>query len=202
MATTGDPTGALPARQLTDDQRQAASMKVGISTYVATAALGVLAGALGLFTYISQTSAPPWTFYGLMLLTAAMLVISIVLGGDGQDKTVALVARGTWTNNANWQFNVQAVLTVLALLFLTAATAVGATAGKLGAPRPLPIAWHISCSSTTLLMTRSPMVSSSPRSRAIPEPGSAACRGTSARSFTCSHIVDLPPTSPAIEAGT
>ena len=78
---------------LSDDQRQAAAIKAAISTYVATAALAVLAGALALFTYIGQVFAPPWTFYLLMGSAAVVLVASIVIGGDGQDLLVARVAR-------------------------------------------------------------------------------------------------------------
>jgi hypothetical protein len=111
-----------------DDQRLAASSKVGISNYVATAALAVLAGAGVLFTYISQNFNPPWTFYLFMGLTAVAVVASIYLGGDGSDATVAEIANGTWDNSRGlWQYDWQAILTLFALLSLIAGTAVGAS---------------------------------------------------------------------------
>lgn len=115
---------------MNDDQRQAATLKVGISNYVATAALAVLAGGLGLFTYISQSFNPPASFYVLMGLTAAVLVSSIFLGGHGADDTVSKVAQDTWRNEPIWQFNLQAMLTLMALVLLISATAVGATSPK------------------------------------------------------------------------
>ena len=126
---------------LSDDQRQAAAIKATISTYVATAALAILAGTVALFTYISQTFAPPWTFYLFMLLTAVTLVAAIVIGGDGQDLLVARVAKGTWTNESVWQFNAQAVLTLVALVFVIAGTAVGTTAGTSSGTAPDCVAY-------------------------------------------------------------
>lgn len=112
---------------MNDDQRQAVGLKVGISNYVATAALAVLAGSLALFTYISQSFKPPVSFFVLMGLTAGMLVTAIFVGGLGADETVAEAASGTWRNQSIWQFEAQAGLTLLALLLLIAATAVGAS---------------------------------------------------------------------------
>jgi hypothetical protein len=123
---------------MNEDQRQAGGLKIGISNYVATAALAVLAGAAGLFTYISQSFDPPWTFYGLMIVAALALVASIVIGGDGADATVASIAEGEWDNSKTWQFNAQSVLTLLGLVLVLAATAVGATSTqRIGEPERL-----------------------------------------------------------------
>lgn len=87
---------------MNENQRQAAAIKASIGTYVATAALAALAGALALFTWISQTFAPPWTFYLFMVLTAGALVASIYVGGRGQDWLVNEVAHDRWTNLPTW----------------------------------------------------------------------------------------------------
>jgi hypothetical protein len=112
---------------MNDSERQAAAIKASISTYVATAALAVLAGALALFTWISQTFVPPWTFYGCMAVAVVFLVIAIFVGGLGQDWLVNEVAHDRWNNPPTWQFNWQSGLTLVALCFVTAATAIGAT---------------------------------------------------------------------------
>jgi hypothetical protein len=121
---------ARSERPMTDNERVAAGIKVGISNYVASASLAVLAGALALYTYLSQNFEPPWSFQALMITAALALVASIALGGDGADATVAKVASDAWHNDSTWQFNWQAILTLLALLLLIAATAVGATAPR------------------------------------------------------------------------
>lgn len=114
-----------------EDKRQAAGLKVGISNYVATAALAVLAGALGLFTYVAQGFSPPWTFYALMASVALMLVLSIAIGGLGADRTVASIAEGTWSPETRTrEFSRQASLTLLALILLVVATAVGTASPK------------------------------------------------------------------------
>src|SRR4029077_12385022 len=111
-----------------ENQRAAASMKVGISNYVGSAALAVLAVAAGLFTYISQMFQPPFSFYLLMVLAAGCLVFSLILGGGGADEVTGKVAPGTWSNQSTSQFNLQSIMTLLGLVLLLAATAVGATA--------------------------------------------------------------------------
>jgi hypothetical protein len=110
-----------------ENERQAAAIKVGISNNVATAALAVLAGVVGIFTYISQAFAPAWTFYLFISLATAALVLSIILGGAGSDSTVGLVAKGLWKNQKTPSFNRQAYLTLFGLVFLLVATAIGAT---------------------------------------------------------------------------
>jgi hypothetical protein len=113
-----------------ENTRLAASLKVGISNYVASASLAVLAGALALYTYITQNFSPPWTFYAFMLAAGLALVASIYVGGDGADLTVARVAKDEWTNQATWQFPTQALLTLVALVLVILGTAIGAKADR------------------------------------------------------------------------
>ena len=118
---------------MNEDQRLAAGLKVGISNHVASAALAVLGGGLGLFTYISQSFAPPSSFYALMGAAAAMLVASIWAGGDGAARTVSAIAGGSWSDKSLPQFNWQALLTLLALIVLIVATAIGVSSAKVSA---------------------------------------------------------------------
>jgi amino acid transporter len=106
-------------------------MKVGISNYVASAALAVIGGAAALYTYISQTFNPPTGFDLLMLAALACLVISIVLGGRGADDATAAVANDTWTMSSSGRaFELQAVLTLLGLILVLIATFVGAMSDR------------------------------------------------------------------------
>jgi len=125
MAANGE-----PAKKMTDDQRVAVGLKVGISNYVATASLAVLAGSLALYTYIAQNFSPSWLFYVLIGLGSLALVASIFLGGMGTDFSVAKAATGEWDNPDMWQFDWQAVLTIVALVFVIAATARGTTSDR------------------------------------------------------------------------
>jgi hypothetical protein len=117
-----------------ESQRQAAAIKASISTYVATATLAVLAGALGLFTWITQAFTPPALFYVFMGAAVVLLVASIVVGGDGQDELVAKVANDEWKNDPINQFSWQSGLTLLALICVVVATGIGATSPQ--APNP------------------------------------------------------------------
>lgn len=119
-AAAGDERAAL-----TEDERVAATLKVGISNYVGAAALAVLGGAAGLFTYISQNYNLTSWFYAVMVVSAVCLVGSIAIGGDGADVVVHQVARGKWRNAKTWQFNWQATLTLIGLVLVLVATAVG-----------------------------------------------------------------------------
>jgi hypothetical protein len=109
-----------------ENERQAAPIKVTISNYVATAALGVIAGGAVLYTYVSQTFVVPTGFHVLMLTAVAVLVSSIVLGGIGSDTIADQIAHGDWTKDTHLRsFNCQAILTLCGLLLVLAATVVG-----------------------------------------------------------------------------
>jgi uncharacterized membrane protein len=114
-----------------ESRNQAASMKVGTSNYVASAALAVIGGAAALYTYISQTFDPSTLFDVLMLLALACLVVSIVSGGLGADDATAAVAADTWTTDTSGaKFEIQAILTLVGLVLVLAATYVGATSER------------------------------------------------------------------------
>jgi hypothetical protein len=123
-------TAGTAKTTMTDDERVAVGLKVGISNYVATAALAVLAGALALYTYIAQNFSPSWFFYASMGAGALCLVTSIFAGGIGADFSVAEAAGGRWANPVVGAFNWQAGLTLLALLLIVGATAVGTTSDR------------------------------------------------------------------------
>jgi hypothetical protein len=116
---------------LSDGKLQAASMKVGISNYVASAALAVIGGAAALYTYISQTFDPPVGFWALMLAGLVCLVISIISGGLGADDATAAVAREDWdTSTSGGNFSFQAGLTMLGLILVLVATLIGASSDR------------------------------------------------------------------------
>jgi len=112
--------------QTTEDERHAALMKTSISSYVGTATLAVLAGGVALFTYIQQNFKASAIFYVLVAVTLATLVLSFILGGRGTNTTAETLARGNWTKDTKIpDFNLQALLTLLGMVLLIAATVVG-----------------------------------------------------------------------------
>lgn len=118
---------------MTEGQHRAASMKVGISNYVASAALAVIGGAAALYTYISQTFNPSMAFEALMMCGLISLVLSIVVGGAGADDATNAVADDTWgKNTSGGKFNTQAVLTLIGLILVIAATVIGASSDRHG----------------------------------------------------------------------
>jgi len=117
--------------KLSNGKLQAASMKIGTSNYVASAALAVIGGAAALYTYISQTFDPSGVFEALMLIGLALLVISIVAGGLGADDATQAVATESWTTSTSGgKFNTQALLTLLGLVLVIIATLVGASSDR------------------------------------------------------------------------
>lgn len=111
---------------MTENERQAATIKVTISNHVATAALGVIAGGAALYTYISQNYEAPTAFHALMLLSVGALVLSIICGGFGSNALANKLASGEWTGETRLlSFNRQALLTLLGLVLVLVATAVG-----------------------------------------------------------------------------
>ena len=114
-----------------EDERQAASIQVAISNYVATASLAVLAGSVVLFTYVSQTFAPPWTFFAAITAGAVLLVASVFLGGRGSAEVAKEVGRGEWDSQRRiGEYNLQAALTLLGLVCVLVAAVVGTTAAR------------------------------------------------------------------------
>jgi glucan phosphoethanolaminetransferase (alkaline phosphatase superfamily) len=111
-----------------DNERQGATLKVGISSYVGTATLALIAGAVALFTYIQQHYRLSWIFYLFIMLALVALVASFIFGGRGANSTVKAVANGTWDGSTKTaDFNRQAILTVIGLLFILVAAGLGLT---------------------------------------------------------------------------
>lgn len=114
-----------------DSKNQAASIKVGISNYVGSAALAVIAGGAALYTYISQTFEPPTCFDVVMVIAVVLLVVAIVFGGLGADNSANAVAADNWSKDSAGQwFNLQAVLTVVGLVLVLVAAAIGANSQR------------------------------------------------------------------------
>ncbi len=114
-----------------ENERQAAILKVGISNYVGTATLAVLAGGVALFTYIQQNFKVSGVFYGFTAAAAVLLIASFFVGGRGAAKTANELAKGTWKTNTKINaFNWQAIFTLVGTLALIMATAVGTSSHK------------------------------------------------------------------------
>jgi hypothetical protein len=115
-----------------EDVRQSGTTSVAISNYVATAALGVLAGAVVLFTYVSGTFAVGSLFYWLIGAGVLILVASIFLGGRGSDAVAKAIGRKEYNPNKNSElYNWQAILTLIGLLLVVASAVAGVTVSRL-----------------------------------------------------------------------
>jgi amino acid transporter len=112
---------------MADNLVQAGVLKVGLSNYVATAALAVLAGAVALFSFVQQNYNPTTSFYVVFILAIGALVLSIIVGGRGAAGIVNGIAAGTWNNSRTGIFNAQAILTLAGLCLVLGATWLGTT---------------------------------------------------------------------------
>jgi hypothetical protein len=116
---------------LSESVRQAATMKVGISTYVATAALAVMAGTLVIYTFVTASFQESWLFHALIFLGLLLLVLSIVLGGMASGQITDAIADDNWDPSSTKEgplggrFSQQAMLTVVGLVVVTVATIIG-----------------------------------------------------------------------------
>jgi hypothetical protein len=124
---------AAPNEAVTsENERQAAVLKAGISTYVGTATLAVLAGGVALFTYVQQNFNVSGVFYGFTATAGVLLILSFMAGGKGANTTAEKLANGTWKKGTETpEFNLQAVLTLLGTVALVVATVVGTSSHRL-----------------------------------------------------------------------
>ena len=114
-----------------EDVRESASISVAISNYVATAALGVLAGAVVLFTYVSGAFAVEDVFYWLIGAGVLFLVASIFVGGRGSGAVAKAVGDKEYCpKKKNKWYNWQATLTLLGLFFVLASVIAGVTVSQ------------------------------------------------------------------------
>jgi len=121
-----------------ENQRQAAAVKVGISNYVGTATLAVLAGGVALFTYFQQNFNVSDVFYGFTVGAAGLLVVSLFLGGRGASSLADKVAKGTWTGQKTGEFNWQAILALAGTVALLVAVVLGTTSHRTTTPTKDP----------------------------------------------------------------
>jgi hypothetical protein len=114
-----------------DDQRQAATIAVGIASGVTTACLAVLGALAALVTFIADRYEGRTAFWVLTGLAAALLVVATFLGAHGTAEIARLGYRGTWKwRTKKGLFNYQALVASAALVLIGTSAAVG-----LGAPR-------------------------------------------------------------------
>jgi hypothetical protein len=115
-----------------EDVRQSANISVAISNYVATAALGVLAGSVVLFTYVSGAFALEAGFYWLIGAGVVSLVASIFVGGRGSAAVAKAVGRAEYhPNEKSESYNWQAILTLLGLVLVLISAVARVTVARL-----------------------------------------------------------------------
>lgn len=131
MAGEDVPDQAAGDQAMTNEnQRQAAVVKVGISNYVGTATLAVLAGGVALFTYFQQNFNVSDLFYAFTAGAAVLLVVSLYLGGQGASSLADKVAAGTWTGQKTEEFNWQAIFALAGTVVLVVAVALGTSSHR------------------------------------------------------------------------
>jgi hypothetical protein len=117
--------------ELSEEVRQAATMKVGISTYVATSALAVMAGTLVIYSFVASSFHESWLFHVLIFLGLLLLVLSVFIGGSESGRITDAIADGDWDPKDTKQgkfggrFSQQAMLTLGGLVVVTLATITG-----------------------------------------------------------------------------
>jgi hypothetical protein len=130
-AAAGQAAAGQAAQAAADENfRQAAIVKVGISNYVGTATLAVLAGGVALFTYFQQNFNVSDFFYGSAVAAAVLLVASLFLGGKGASSMADKLARGTWRGEKTRAFNWQAILALAGTVALVIATVAGTSSHR------------------------------------------------------------------------
>ncbi len=121
-----------------ENERSQANMKVSISNYVGTATLAVIAGAVALYTFILQNYSPRWYFYVATIAGLVSLVASFIVGGRGANSVADRVGRAEWAAaSKTWEFNAQAILTMLGLVLVIVAAFLGNAAPR-SEPKPHP----------------------------------------------------------------
>ena len=126
---------------LNEEVRQAATMKVGISTYVATAALAVMAGTLVIYTFVTSSFQVAWLFHALIFLGLLLLVLSVFIGGWESGRITDALADSNWDpkdakkGKFGGRFSQQAMLTLAGLVVVTLATVTGVGAEAIGRKR-------------------------------------------------------------------
>src|ERR1700755_1780964 len=82
-----------------EDKRAAVSMWVTLSSLVITAALAVIAVEGAFVTYALDKRVPGTTFYVLTVLSAGILIFSILNGGAGINRLTDDGFKGLWGLN-------------------------------------------------------------------------------------------------------
>lgn len=111
-----------------EDQRSAANIYASLSSYVITAALGVIAAQAALAVFVLDKREHLFWFYFWMIAGGAASVISVVLGGRGVAAIASSGFKGEWTLKPKGDyFNRQAGLCLLGVLCLLFSLFSGAT---------------------------------------------------------------------------
>jgi chromate transport protein ChrA len=109
-----------------DNERQAASLRVGISNYVGSASLAVLAGLVALFTYYQQNFRLMVAFYVFMGIATVAIVASMLFGGWGSADVARKVANSQYSKTTTTgAFNTQAILALACVIAAVVAVVCG-----------------------------------------------------------------------------
>jgi hypothetical protein len=118
--------GAGNSAGAAEDKRAAASMEVTLSSQVITAALAVMAVEGAFITYVLDKRQPGAAFYILTVLSALLLIFSILNGGVGVKRLTEAGFKGEWgSNDASNCFGRQSLACLAGVLLLFFAVVFG-----------------------------------------------------------------------------
>jgi len=102
-----------------EDERNAANIYASLSSYVITAALGVIAAQATLAVFVLDKRDHLFWFYLWMICGVGATVLSIIFGGRGVASIASSGFGGTWTLKPKGDlFNLQALLCLLGIVCL------------------------------------------------------------------------------------
>jgi hypothetical protein len=111
-----------------EDRRAAANIVVTLSGYVITAALAVLGAQAVVTTFVLDKREHLTWFYVVPGVGAALLVLSIILGGKGIGEIVKSGAGGSWTTHTRYRkFNLQSICALAGTVLVVASAFLGDT---------------------------------------------------------------------------
>jgi hypothetical protein len=101
-----------------EDRRVAAQMKVGLSSQLMNAALGMLAILGALFAFAMEKCAPRWPFHVLVTVASLAFIYSIYIGGRGIAETYKRGGDGDWPiKDGKGNFGKQGFSALVGLIF-------------------------------------------------------------------------------------
>jgi nitrogen fixation/metabolism regulation signal transduction histidine kinase len=109
-----------------DDLRAASGLVVSLSSYVMTATLAVLGAQAVVATFVIDKRKDLTAFYIVSVAGTLVLILSIILGGQGMDEIIKSGARGAWkVRTSGRKFNLQSILALLGAILVVISAFLG-----------------------------------------------------------------------------